>query len=172
MRADVELRAGDLFVVESDALFGRLIAWAERFKDVDADARYIHAGVILNPAGEVIESEWHVRINTIEEYTGSQIMIGRYAGMNPIGFQAGWDAIRVHIGDRYPVSRLALHLLGLARYIHSGSHFVCSELQAKFTGTACPELKPFLNPFGWDPADLAAVYEYWRNFYIIYQGVW
>jgi hypothetical protein len=171
MRDDIHLQPGDLFVVESDSLMGRIISWAERFRDVAGDAKYIHAGIILNAQGEIVESEWHVQYGNIDKYTGSQILIGRYKWMDAQRFYNGESVIIDRVGERYPISRLFLHLFGLARYVRT-KHVVCSEFQAQFVGGACPELHPFQVYDGWDPAMLAGVYEFWRDFRILYQGGW
>jgi hypothetical protein len=174
MRDDIHLQPGDLFVVESDSLMGRTISWAENFKDVVGDAKYIHAGVILHSNGNLIESEWHVQISNIDEYAGNKIMIARLKNMNIQRFFQGKSAIIDRVGQRYPILRLFLQLFGLARRIRT-KHVVCSELQAQFIGAACPELQRFVYPnyYGWDPAQLAGAYEMWvGHFDIIYQGVW
>ena len=53
-----KLRQGDIFCTVNPMMLGRIICAIERFNDVDNQATYSHAGVILDHHGTTFEALW------------------------------------------------------------------------------------------------------------------
>ena len=85
----------------------------------------------------------------------------------------GWAVraiIAAHLGDRYPLWRLALHLAPpLAKFLATGDRLVCSELVAKYLHLIGARGLPYT---GVNPDQLADEARRWRNIDVIYEGVW
>jgi hypothetical protein len=177
-REPVDLRRGDVFVVESNDFLARMICRAERAKDVCADARYNHAGIIyaapeyvFPPGGAMtFEALWRVRVGQLNDYAGRHILIARYVDSTCSDIEAGFRHVLKREGERYPVLRLLLHLANAARLVHFNK-VVCSELVAEFIYHATG-LAEFKDEYGYDPAQLADIFERWRQFEIVYKGIW
>ena len=166
----VDLQPGDFFVVRSKSRLARLISWFEQ-SDPGADFRYTHAGIITSESGDLFEAVLTVRHGNLDrDYKDCPILIGRYNGMTPEKFRRAYAKVLRHDGQWYPWWRLPLQALHLDRYLPS-DHLMCSELateQADYA-TGMPEFKNF---YGWTPAILATAFEHWREFKIVYKGVW
>ncbi len=161
------LKPGDCFAVQCPSVFGRMISAVEK-RDPEADPKYSHAGLILTPAGKTIEALWTVRYGNLTDYAGCAVLVGRYKKMDRSRFLAGLDHADAHLNERYPAGRLLLDLFGLGRFVHS-EKVVCSELCAEFLAYAT-ELKEFKPWFGWTPAQLADVFERWKDFEVVFKG--
>ncbi|MGA3114850.1 MAG: hypothetical protein ABSF90_10520 [Syntrophobacteraceae bacterium] len=167
------LMPGDLFVAECGSLLGRTISGVEKWKDAEGDPQWSHAGIIVSEAGETFEALWTIRNGDMSAYAGLRVMIARYKKMDRQRFRDAYKAVaKAHRNEIYPLWRLPLFFLGLARFVHWG--VVCSELQAEFNHCACREdgIFEFDNWHGYDPAMLADIYERWGDFEVIYKGVW
>ena len=164
----IDLKPGDPFCVRYPSLLAPVTSLFEK-KDPGADPLYTHSGVITDSKGAIIESVWKVRLANLKEYAGCPIIIGRFRGMDNDRFNAGLVRILPHLGETYPVYRLVLSALGIARLVH-GWKDECSELVAEFLGAATG-IKEFQNQFGWTPAGLADVIERWSTFEMVFKGV-
>jgi len=165
----VKLRAGDQFVVHCRSVLGRAISWGEK-KDAEADPAYGHAGIIIDWTGTTIEALETIRYGHLSDYTGQHVLIGRYGELNPIRLQTAIIKIGKRLGQWYPWWRLPLSLASLARVIDDG-RVVCSELAAQMWWL-CTGFKEFEDYRGWTPAELADVYEHWKEFEIVFKGIW
>ena len=171
-----ELRPGDEFAAISPTTLGRLINIFQKAKSVDDDAEYTHTGIITDSLGTTLESLWTVsQRNVWKAFAGKRILIVRNVNMSAPMYAAGFEKIRKHIGQWYPVHRLVLHALGLAKWIH-WDRVVCSELTAKFE-TGCAE---FLGPdrsagfmrnhYGVNVDDLVDRWRISRYFTVVFEG--
>jgi hypothetical protein len=158
---------GDLFLVQAK-LMGPAIRLVESFWAKDGEAKYSHAGLIVNPDGTTLEALETVRNqNIFDDYAGREIFIGRHTLMTPILFEAGMKFIEKKKGDIYPVWRLFLHLIKpLARYISIGGFTACSELNMMFYyGCGLYDRWKGMNPD--DIHDMVRDEKYWT---IVYEG--
>ena len=167
----IELRPGDFFCVENPAFLGRAILLIERFWAKDNEARFSHAGIVIDTAGGTIEALWRIRPGRIDQYAGKNIIVGRWKPMTPERFQKGLDSVQDDIGRFYPFWRLPLFLIpGAAKWISIGKFTVCSELVCKFLLGA-----GFREVGGWkgqEPDDVADMIERWRSVELVFQGIW
>jgi len=122
---------GDIFCTENSMYLGRAINVVSALYSSDRKSRYTHAGIMLS-SWETLESLWLVESHNIfSHYQGKHILIARPIGMTQNSFLQGYNGIKKHIGQIYPIHRLFLHILNLAQFIH-WNRLVCSELVAKF----------------------------------------
>jgi hypothetical protein len=168
--SSVVLRAGDVFVVESNNWLARAIRFCERSKDVAADANYNHAGIIYSPPHITFEALAHLDFSHLDDYWGCPVMIARPVTVSDRAIGAALGLILDHRGELYPFMRLPLHMLGVAHAVHFHK-VVCSELVAKFIHHATG-WDEFENWFGYDPAELADIFERWSKFEVIFKGIW
>ncbi|PIE67203.1 MAG: hypothetical protein CSA23_04955 [Deltaproteobacteria bacterium] len=128
---------GDIFVVYSGTFFARTINRVQQFWDVDGQAKFNHAGVIIDADGTTIEALRTIQNGNIYNYKDHLFMVGRPYAITDEKFQVGYDAIKGHLGQSYPWWRLFLHVFPpAARHISTGNFPVCSELVAKFLHAA------------------------------------
>lgn len=173
----MKLQPGDEFAVCSPTALGCLIRMAEKVKAGDNESKYNHTGIILDGEGTTLESKWTVRSGNLwKDYVGCPVLVVRNIYMTPWVFQLGYEKIKRHIGQWYPVHRLALHLLGLAKWVH-WDDVVCSELTAKFE-VGCAEYfgedegAGFMrNHYGVNPDHLTDRWEISRYYHTIFEGV-
>jgi hypothetical protein len=127
------LAPGDLFAVKDRDTLGAAINFLQRFWDTALDdSEYCHNGIITRPTGETLEAVATVREqNLFDAYAGEEVLIVRHTAMTEGRFLTGMAKIAPNIGQWYPVHRLLLHLLRLAKYVHWRA-VICSELVAKF----------------------------------------
>ncbi len=131
------LAAGDFFAVKGRDAFGAAINFLQRFWDTNLDdSEYSHNGIIETPAGGTLEAVSTVRRQDLfTAYAGEEVLIARHKSMTPGRFSSGMAKVAPNIGQWYPVHRLFLHLLRLAKYVHWRA-VTCSELVAKFLAGA------------------------------------
>jgi hypothetical protein len=172
-----QLFPGDEFAACNPEAFGSVINFVQRMKAVDDESQYTHTGVITDPNGDTLESHWTVeRLNIWVAQRGRSVLIVRNINMTPPVYAAGFEKIRKHIGQWYPVHRLFLQLLGLAKYIH-WTKVVCSELTAKFEEGCAEFLGPdktsgfMRNHYGVNPDNLVDRWKISRYYVIVYEGV-
>lgn len=174
----IDLQPGDVFCVDGNMfLVSRLIRWAEIFVSQDNDAHYGHAGIITSSLGTTIEALWTVKRSTLDAYVGQRIIIAR--PLVPDSMEHGLGVMRKHralaevswhLGRWYPVWRLMLHLAPpLAKYLSTGNNLVCSELVAKYLTLIGSRSGPFA---GINPDTLADMFVAWKNFDVVYEGIW
>lgn len=162
-----KLKAGDLFCSSLGQVLGFMINVVQRHKASDNEATFSHAGIVETSEGGIIEACWHVeRSSLFEKYSDGDLLVARYIGMDEENFEEGMGKIKKHIGQFYPVHRLFLHLLGLAKYIH-WDRIVCSELVAKFlVGAGARQ-----NWYGVMPDDLADEFRNFRIYDVVYDSM-
>lgn len=170
------LRPGDEFATKNPMALGALINLCQKVKATDNESEYSHTGIILEPTGTTLEALWTVGSQNLwEAYRGNKVLVVRNINMTPDTYVCGIAKIRKHIGQWYPVHRLLIHLVGLAKFIH-WNRVVCSELAAKFE-TGCAEFRPekemgfMRNWYGVNPDDLSDRWRISRYYEIIFEGV-
>ena len=172
-----KLKAGDVFCSQNLSAFSRVIVAAEKFWARDGVAEYGHAGIITSVSGDTFEALGTIRADHMAKYSGSKVLIARpvktLADMPIVRFSidaALWKVREQHEGQRYPLWRLALHLVPpSARRIGSGDYVVCSELTAKYLRLLQTHR---MVPAGLNPDDLADAFKSSRCFDIVYEGEW
>ncbi|MDX9820633.1 MAG: hypothetical protein RBT20_01765 [Syntrophales bacterium] len=171
------LQAGDEFATRNPMALGSVINFVQRAKSVDNASEFTHAGMIVGGDGNTLEALWTVKNQNLwEAYRGERVLIVRNINMTPEVYAAGYGKIERHIGQWYPVHRLLLHLLHLAKWVH-WDRLVCSELVAKFE-TGCAEClgldkaSGFMrNYYGVNPDDLADRWRESRYYQVVFEGV-
>ena len=165
----IQLQPADFVLVNSRSIMGRGISLAEK-RNALGDSQYIHAFNIEDTEGGTIDTLLELRRGNINEYAGCPVLIGRYSDANNAWPTQALRQIARDIGQVYPVYRLVLDFFGIGRFFRT-KRIVCSERVAKFlyflTG-----MKAFQNWYGWEPSDLADVAKHWREFEVVYEGVW
>jgi len=165
--AGIELQAGDIFCSRNPMALGGIINTVQKFWASDNESKYTHAGIILNPSGETIESLWTVKNqNIFMDYSGEQVIIGRHSGMTLASSMAGKLAIDEHENQWYPFLRLLLFgLPPFAKYLYF-RRVVCSELTAKFLWGA--GLTSYWK--GVNPDMIYDMIVRWKHFKIVFEG--
>jgi hypothetical protein len=168
---------GDEFATKNPMALGRIINFAQKARAVDNESEYSHTGIITGADGATIEALWTVKSQNLwEAYAGNKVLIVRNVNMTLPVCVAGIDKIRAHLGQWYPLPRLVLHALGLAKWIH-WYRVVCSELTAKFE-TGCAEyLGPDLasgfmrNHYGVTPDNLVDRWTISRYYQTVFEEI-
>ena len=176
----INLLPGDVFCTSGNMLVvSALIRLAERITSKDDAAHYGHSGIISSVLSETIDTGWTVRKGSLHEFAGSPMLIARPthrmgSATAPIDMatkRAAIAAIRAtDLGRIYPVWRLPMHLAPpLAKYLGTGHNLVCSERVAKYLQMIGARPWPYT---GVNPDTLADEWSTWRNFEIIFEGIW
>lgn len=168
---------GDEFAVHSSEPLGWAINCVQKAKAADNESTFNHTGVILTSDATTIEAKWTVKQQNLwEAYRGKRCLVVRNISMDQHLFAAGYAKIEKHLGQRYPVHRLVLHLLGLAKWVH-WDRVVCSELTAKFE-VGCAEYlgldvaSGFMtNHYGVNPDHLTDRWRISRYYQTIFEGI-
>lgn len=166
----IALEAGDVFVVATTGPLGRLIRPVQRFWSSDNEAIYNHGGVITTADGTTIEALWRVEAhNLFSRYAGCRVLIARPDAAAEYKAAAIRRLCNLHLDQRYPFWRLALHLVPpLAKYVSAGGRYlVCSELQAKYLHWIGVRHRQYP---GTTPDMLADEFRQWRKYTIIFEG--
>lgn len=156
---------------------GKMINIVQQIKAYDNQSEYTHTGIIVDPHGATLEALWTVKTqNLFDAYKGQKVLIVRNIHMTLPVFIAGLAKIRPHIGQWYPIHRLLLYLIGVAKWIHWDG-IVCSELAAKFE-TGCAEYlgdddaSGFMrNHYGVNPNHLAGRWAISRFYQTVFEGI-
>lgn len=127
-----KLQPGDIFTTSSKGLMDDAIDFVQAFWSPDKKSTQTHCGVILNSSGETFESKFTIRRGNISKYQNRTIRVYRHPDMTPERFQAGWELVKSHEGQIYPIHRWPLFILGLAEEVVILPKPVCSELTTKF----------------------------------------
>jgi hypothetical protein len=169
---DIRLEQGDVFATKNPQSLGKVITFMEMLRCESKSAEYSHAGIIQDAMGKTLEAVWHIEEqNIFEAYKGDKVIIARWNGMTPETYQKGWDSVKGEIGEIYPYSRLLLHFLGLARWIHLGNDTVCSELAEKFLINAGYTMGlAGKNWWGLTPEELVDEWRISKYFNIVFEG--
>lgn len=100
----------------------------------DGKSESSHTGIILDREGTTFESNF-LKIGKyhLNDYAGKRVRIYRYDDMTIRKFNQGFDAVKKHEDQIYPVHRLLFFIVpGLAERFAPLPKPVCSELVAKF----------------------------------------
>ncbi len=167
---------GDEFATRDASLLGGLIRCVQKAKSVDGESTYNHTGIITDPNGATLEALWTIGSRNLwTHYAGERVLVVRNINMSPDVYAAGFNRIRRHIGQWYPVHRLALHLIGLAKFIH-WDRIVCSEFTAKFEAGCAgfrdgSEMGFLRRWYGVNPDDLADRWRISRYYRTVFEGI-
>lgn len=171
------LLPGDEFATKNPMALGCAINLVQRAGAADDESEYTHTGIVTAPDGTTLEALWTVKAQNLwTAYRGERVLIVRNMNMTPDVYRAGLAKIEKHRGQWYPVHRLALHLVGLAKWIHWG-RVVCSELTAKFEAGCAEHLgldaaSGFMtNHYGVNPDDLADRWRISRYYRTVFEGI-
>jgi hypothetical protein len=102
----------------------------EKWKSLDCEAVYNHAGIVTSEQGDTFESLKKIDHYKLSDYRGCQILIFRRIEMTDDLFQKGYDSVKKYDGTVYPFWRMPLFLLGIAKWFKL--YPVCSELVMQF----------------------------------------
>ena len=176
--SEIQIKLGDTFCVgglgEHNSLLLKSISFIERLKDVQTDYHFAHSGIITSSTGQTFESLLRVQYGNLSAYEGEEIIIGRaIQPVMPDYLNALNKVVEYHNQEFYPIYRLPLHLLGLAKFVH-WHKVVCSELVVQYYNYVFRNynIYQFENWFGWEPGNLAYTYEYDKRFDVVYKGEW
>jgi hypothetical protein len=162
----LKLERGMAFAVCSGSSLARAINTVQKIKSIDNESTYNHAGLIIDTTGGTFEALLTIRRANLSAYKGCNVIIVRHKDMTDELFSKGWSEIERLEGTLYPVPRLFLHLVGLAKFIH-WRYPVCSELYAKFE-CAC-ELRR--NWWGINPDNLVDEWRISKYYDVIHEGI-
>jgi len=153
------------------------IRLAERFWSDDNKANFGHAGIILNDQGKTFEVLWTSKEHNLSDYLGQEIIIARPTMLYGTDIAISSRVVKLTLaniiqatqGLPYPVHRLFFHLVPpLAKYASLGRWKVCSELVAEYLKQV--GARPFIAS-GINPDTLADMFVEWRNFDVLYRGI-
>jgi hypothetical protein len=167
----VLLQPGDVFAVTSDKWLANRINDVSKFWSDDNQSRYSHSGIIITHHGRTMEALKRLDFYYLSQYVGQPIIIARPSA--PVHrCQLAIDLlVKEHINQAYPWWRILLHTVQpLAKLItYKGKYVVCSELVAKYL-----HYLKVRHPIytGVTPDMLADEWRRWKDFEIIYEGVW
>jgi len=164
----MQVRPGDIFLVNSRGPIGYGIGFFERLYGGDFKAKYKHAGWIASTRGLTYECLWRVTSQKFfRAYAGAEVLIARCKYMNEK------TALKVlswlgeqHHKDFYPIYRIIFHTLPGLNKLATGK-VVCSEFVAK--GLHYLELFPYYNGVTPDKLHehICLCFERWQ---IVYEG--
>lgn len=164
------LQPGDIFLLEPQEpdLISDIVKEVSGWWSVDGKAECTHSGLIINEAGDTIESAPVTsKLNMFTDHASWFVQIWRCDTLSPLKAQLAINELIRTIGEIYPFWRLGLFAGGLARWWH-GHLMVCSELTTKFICLACP-----VHPrtyWGMSPDDLHDWLQANREWAMIYRG--
>jgi len=166
------LQPGDVFGTSNPQGLGKPICLAESLKSQDGKAEYGHTGILTSVHADTLEALWSIKSqNLFEVYKGHKVIIARWTGMNTEAYQQGYEAIKPQIGRWYPVWRLALHAVGLAKWLHFLNTPVCSELTAMFLNKAGAKCLFGDNYWGVTPDNLVDEWIQSKYFDVTFEGI-
>ena len=172
-----QLCPGDEFATRNPMALGKVINFVQKVKAVDNESAYSHTGIITDLCGSTLEALWTVSAQNLwEAYAGNKVLIVRNINMTLPTFFAGFAKIREHIGQWYPVPRMLLYVIGMAKWIH-WDRVVCSELTAKFEEGCSEYMGPdkasgfMRNHYGVNPDNLVDRWQISRYYQTVFEGV-
>jgi hypothetical protein len=162
-------KRGDIFFTRSPMWIARVFSKVESFWSPDDRAPYDHCGIIIDEFGTIFESDWSVKTNNLyNEHAGKQILVLRYKEFTDLKFIDAYGHILKHKGQWYPLWRLVLHALRLAKFIH-WENVICSELVVQYLDYLTNDLR-FRSWYGWNPDDLFDYLENHKDYEIVFNG--
>ena len=171
------LRPGDEFATRNPTIMGSAIRCVQKVKAVDNESEYNHTGIITDPYVATLEALLTVKSQNLwKAYVGEKVLVVRNINMTLPVYVAGFTKIRKHIGQWYPVHRLLLQLVGLAKWIH-WDRVVCSELTAKFEAGCAEYLGPdrasgfMRNHYGVNPDNLVDRWKISRYYETVFEEI-
>lgn len=159
------LKKGDVFAVKTNSWLAGVINFCQRVWSWDSESKYNHAGIIIGENGETFESLGKIGRYDLSQYEGQCIIIARHKDMDEQKFNHGFLKVKDLDGAIYPVLRLLLHFMRLAKYVH-WKYPVCSELVGKFLNSAGLWRKWW----GVTPDILADVWAISKYYDVVYEG--
>ncbi len=179
------IKSGDYFCVSApdDAEFlSKFLAHGIRLFTAmgskDDEAKYSHAGIILDEEGNTFEALTTYKVGNLNNYVGSPIIIGRHFDMTDEIANASSEKIMVKFaGKMYPFIRLGLFLIPLAaKFLHFAKP-VCSELcflHMKHSNLRRNIHGDEIIDFYWSitPDYMADFMKNSNVFNIVYEGIW
>ncbi len=163
----IGLQRGDEFVVRTRSKIAPIIIAGQKIRDIEGEAWANHGGILIDPDGTTFESLLTIGRYHIDRYAGCRILIVRHKRMTDGLFDEAWEKLRKLEGLIYPVWRLPLHLLGLAKFIH-WKFTVCSEVCTKME-FECGLRRSW---WGYNPNNLADEWIISKHYTIKCEGVW
>jgi len=147
---------------------GKAINAIQWFWSEDGEAKYSHAGMILDNRGTTFEALWTVSSrNIFSAYAGENVIIAR-PRCDSAAIDKALDAIITeHKGQWYPGWRLFMHLIPPASKITFFDRLVCSELCAKYLYLAGARHDQYT---GTNPDTLADEWREWKHFDVVFEG--
>lgn len=128
-------RAGDIFCVGTDNIFGKLIRVWTRIWSFDDKVNHNHSGIIINSNGDTFEAlASGIKIGNISKYKNNTLLVARLKNTPPGQIERAIKITRSkYDGKVYPRWRIPLFFVPfLAKYISTGIWYVCSEVTAFF----------------------------------------
>lgn len=162
-----KLQPGDTFLTPNSKWLQPIIIPVQKFWSKDNKAKYGHAGIITDTAGDTYEALWRVKSRNIwKEYAGKSVLIARHDDMthNTANIALG-RLKKEHDKDFYPIYRFCFFMFPPLAKIKS-EKLVCSELCAKFLWL-CGLIDYY---HGCSPDDLHDIFKAHRKWKIIFEG--
>lgn len=164
----ITLKPGDLVCAHRSSILGSLISDVEERCPCSLPY-YGHAFIVTGSDGAIINTLEKVVVgNLFRDYSGIDVLIGRFTQSSPVRVQGAIVEISKDLGDGYPAWRLVADEFGVGREIHTDSK-VCSERAAWF-GWLAFGFKPFKAWAGWTPGNLAFALKYCNGFEVVLEG--
>jgi hypothetical protein len=168
MKNYIDFQSGDIFLAQSKTLLDPVINWVQHFWAKDDESVYGHAGLILDEAGNTFDALWSVGSTCFyERYKGCRVLVARYTELTPEKLQTGLSRVLNHDGEWFPIYRLPLAALHIAKFIH-WNNVVCSELVAKFLNAIGTRHHHW---FGTNVDDLHEELVNYKQYKIVFEGV-
>lgn len=163
---DIKLQRGDCFCVRTDGWVSAPIRWVEKWKSLDCEATYNHAGIIVSDTGETFESLSKIDHYSLHDYAGKKILIFRHIQMTDKLFGKGYQQILKYDGKIYPAWRMPLFILGIAKWFRL-TFPVCSELTMLFE-VSCGLRKKWA---GYSPDNISDEVHISKHYEIKFEGI-
>lgn len=168
MTLPIDAKTGDVFLVYSPGFIAKTINAIQAFWAKDLKSKFSHAGLIWDDFGGTLESSWTVEVSSLwPARANNRILVVRPDAPDYLKEEALLSIYNSHHGDRYPIMRLPIYALGMARHIH-WKFMVCSELVAKYLFYL--NLRDY-HWFGTNVDDLEEELRHWRGYSIVFDGI-
>lgn len=160
---------GDVGLVDSEALFSKLIIIRDKFISLDGKAQFGHGFIITGYAGRTFESRRRIaHYNMFDEFPGKRCLIVRPEGSQNKKMKSIGMLEKKYDGLIYPGWRIAVHLIApwAARHLHASGIPVCTELIAEHEYNL-----GLIDEFwGQHPDSCEDRYRHWKGYQIIFDG--
>lgn len=166
----MKLEHGDVFAVKTNSFWSKAINAVCRWNSSDGKSKYNHAGLLVSVSGITFESLKVISYHHLNDYIGCELVIARSNADPKAKYNALISVTKQHSGKRYPWWRIPLHIYPpLARKLSFARIPTCSELVAENLYLTESRHGQF---YGATPDMLSDEWHQWRNFEIIFEGVW